>query len=163
VLRIARRFVRSIFGSTGPHQKALSKKGNAIIDEHGEEPEDEAVLDRFYEIQERIADLSEGEETWPEEAKANAGAVIGIGHDGAAEIRRGLIRPEDKAAARKADKAGNAADNGKKGEPAAPCFSAALIEDLTAHRRVVRATPIHRAVRQAGRQYWRLYRRQRLQ
>jgi len=32
--------------------------------------------DRFYEIQERIAGLSEGEETWPDAAKANAGAVI---------------------------------------------------------------------------------------
>jgi hypothetical protein len=47
-------------------------------------------IDSFYQIQERIADLSEGEETWPEGTKANAGVVIGIGHDGAAEIRRGL-------------------------------------------------------------------------
>ena len=57
------------------------------------------------EIQERIVELSEGEESWPDAAKANAGAVIGIGHDGALDIRRGLIRPEDKAAAKKADKA----------------------------------------------------------
>ena len=85
----------------------LTAEGNAIIDEHGEEPEDDEIADRFYEIQERIAELSEGEVTWPDAAKANAGAVIGIGHDGAAEIRRGLIRPEDKAAARKADKAKN--------------------------------------------------------
>ena len=110
---------------------ALTAEGDAIIAEHGEEPEDEAVVDRFYEIQERIADLSEGEETWPDAAKANAGAVIGIGHDGAAEIRRGLIKPEDKAAARKADKA---TDRSKDGEAAAPGLSAALIEDLTAHR-----------------------------
>ena len=113
---------------------ALTSEGNAIIEEHGEEPDDEAALDRFYEIQERIAELSEGEATWPDAAKANAGAVIGIGHDGSAEIRRGLIKPEDKAAARKTDKARNAADSGGKGETAAPCFSAALIEDLTAHR-----------------------------
>jgi ParB family chromosome partitioning protein len=113
---------------------ALTAEGNAIIAEHGEEPEDEAVVDRFYEIQERIADLSEGEETWPETAKTNAGAVIGIGHNGKAEIRRGLIRPEDKAASRKADKGKHAADTGGNGEAAAPCFSAALIEDLTAHR-----------------------------
>ncbi len=86
------------------------------------------------EIQERIADLSEGEETWPDAAKANAGVLIGIGRDGNAEIPRGLIRPEDKAASREADKAKNAADIGGNGEAAAPCFSAALIEDLTAHR-----------------------------
>jgi ParB family chromosome partitioning protein len=111
----------------------LTAEGNAIIDEHGEEPEDEEVVDRFYQIQERIAELSEGEETWPDAAKANAGAVIGIGHDGEAEIRRGLIKPEDKAAARKADKVRNA-DSGEKGAVAAPGLSAALIEDLTAHR-----------------------------
>jgi hypothetical protein len=42
---------------------ALTAEGDAIIAEHGEEPEDEEVVDRFYEIQERIADLSEGEAT----------------------------------------------------------------------------------------------------
>jgi len=110
---------------------ALTAEGNTIIAEHGEEPEDEEVLDRFYEIQERIAELSEGEATWPDEAKAIAGVVIGIGHDGAAEIRRGLIKPEDKATARKADKA---TDRSKDGEAAPSGLSAALIEDLTAHR-----------------------------
>jgi ParB family chromosome partitioning protein len=110
---------------------ALTAEGDAIIAEHGEEPEDEEVVDRFYEIQERIADLSEGEATWPDAAKANAGAVIGISHDGNAEIRRGLIKPEDKAASRKADKA---TDRSTDGEAAASGFSAALIEDLTAHR-----------------------------
>jgi ParB family transcriptional regulator, chromosome partitioning protein len=113
---------------------ALTAEGDAIITEHGEEPDDEAVVERFDQMQERIAELSEGEETWPDAAKANTGAVIGIDHDGTAEVRRGLIKPEDKAAARKTDKATNAADTGGKGEAAAPCFSAALIEDLTAHR-----------------------------
>jgi len=97
-------------------------------------PEDEEVVDRFYQIQERIADLSEGEETWPDAAKAIAGAVIGIGHDGTAEIRRGMIKPEDKAASRKAGKARNTADTTGNGEAAPSGLSAALIEDLTAHR-----------------------------
>jgi ParB family chromosome partitioning protein len=112
---------------------ALTTEGNAIIDAHGEEPEDEEISNRLWEIQERIADLAEGEELWPDAAKANAGAVIGIDHDGKLDIRRGLIKPEDKAAVKKTAKA-NAADTGKQGETAAPCFSAALIEDLTAHR-----------------------------
>ena len=100
---------------------ALTAEGNALIDEHGDEPEDETVADRLYEIQERIEELSEGEATWPDAAKANAGAVIGIGHDGELEIRRGLIRPEDKAAARKAGKAKNGeADTGEKDEAASP-------------------------------------------
>ena len=104
-------------------------------------PEDEAVVERFDAIQEQIALLSEGEELWPDAAKAMAGAVITIGRNGILDIRRGLIRPEDKAEARKASKAKHAAASGQKGEEApAPgsspgqALSAALIEDLTAHR-----------------------------
>jgi ParB family transcriptional regulator, chromosome partitioning protein len=121
--------------------EALTAEGDAIMEEHGEEPEDDAITERLWEIQKRIADLSEGEEAWPDSAKATAGVVIGIGHDGSLDIRRGLIRPEDKAAAKKADRAAHAADSGTKGKTApvpgsgpGQGFSAALIEDLTAHR-----------------------------
>jgi ParB family transcriptional regulator, chromosome partitioning protein len=112
----------------------LTAEGNAIIDEHGEEPEDETAYNRLYEIQERIAELSEGEESWPDQAKANAGALIGIDQEGGLDIRRGLIRPEDKAAAKKTAKAKNAETGGDKNEAAPPCFPASLIENLTAHR-----------------------------
>jgi len=62
--------------------------------------------------------------------------VIGIGQNGDLEIRRGLIRPEDKAAAKKADKArnGGAADTGEKDEAENSGLSGKLVEDLTAHR-----------------------------
>jgi ParB family chromosome partitioning protein len=112
--------------------EALTAEGNAIIDEHGEEPEDEAALDRLYEIQERVAELSEGEESWPDTAKAEAGAVIGIGHNGDLDIRCGLIRPEERAAAKKAAKA--TALDGAKPASATAGLSAALTEQLTAHR-----------------------------
>src|SRR3954464_9512269 len=112
--------------------ETLTAEGNAIIDEHGEEPEDETALDRLSEIQERVAELSEGEESWSDQAKAEAGAVIGIGHNGELAIHRGLIRPEDRAAARKADKA--KAPDGVKPDSATAGLSAALAEQLTAHR-----------------------------
>lgn len=41
-------------------------------------------------------------ETWPDEAKASAGIVVTIGHDGKTEIERGLVRPQDRKAAAKA-------------------------------------------------------------
>jgi ParB family chromosome partitioning protein len=104
----------------------LTAEGNAIT---GEEPEDE---DRLWEIQQQIEQLSEGDEFWPDAAKANTGAIVGIDHDGKLDIRRGLIRPEDKAAARKAAKAGKSNGTGKKGE--APPLPSALVENLTAHR-----------------------------
>jgi ParB family transcriptional regulator, chromosome partitioning protein len=114
--------------------ETLTVEGNAITAEHGEEPEDEAACDRLWEIQRRIVDLSEGDESWPDKAKANAGAMIGIDHDGALDIRRGLIRPEDRAAAKKDGKTRKVtgSDTGKKDGP--PPLPAALVENLTAHR-----------------------------
>jgi ParB family chromosome partitioning protein len=102
--------------SAGQQQEIdkLTAEGKAITAEHGEEPEDEEACDRLWEIQRRIEDLSEGDESWPDKAKA-----IGIDHDGALDIRRGLIRPEDKAAAKKAGKARKVtgSDTGKKDGP----------------------------------------------
>ena len=74
-------------------------------------------------------------EAEPDDSKALAGAVIGISYDGL-HIRRGLIRPEDRAAARKARQANGgepteAADNG---EAEKSGLAAKLVEDLTAHR-----------------------------
>jgi ParB family transcriptional regulator, chromosome partitioning protein len=112
----------------------LIAEGNAIIAEHGEEPEDEDACDRLWEIQQRIVDLSEGDESWPDKAKADAGAIIGIDHDGALDIRRGLIRPEDRAAAKKAGKAGKVTGSGTGKKDRTPPLPAALVENLTAHR-----------------------------
>jgi ParB family chromosome partitioning protein len=61
--------------------ETLTAEYNAIIDRHGEEPEDEAANDRLWQIQQRIDQLSEGDESWPDAAKANAGAMVGIDHD----------------------------------------------------------------------------------
>jgi ParB family chromosome partitioning protein len=76
--------------------------------------------------------LSEGEESWPDQAKAESGTVIGIGQNGELDIRRGLIRLEDRAAVKKAAKA--KAPDGVKPEGANAGMSVALIEQLTAHR-----------------------------
>jgi ParB family transcriptional regulator, chromosome partitioning protein len=126
---------------TAAQQKEIDKltaEGNAILDEHGEDPDDDEVRDRFCEIHERIEELSEGEATWPEETKPSAGTVIGIGHNGILEIRRGLIRPEDKAAAKKTAKAQNgAAGSGAKADAESSDLSAKLVEDLTAQRTAV--------------------------
>jgi ParB family chromosome partitioning protein len=112
----------------------LTKESNAIIDEHGEDPEDDEVRDRYYEIAERIEELSEGEAAWPDDTKANAGAVVGIDHNGDLQILRGLIRPEDKATAKKAAESSGADGTGTKDDTESSGLSAALIEDLTAHR-----------------------------
>ena len=100
----------------------LTAEADAILEQHGDEP-DEEIAAHYYELRERIEELAEGGETWPAEAKANAGTIIAIDHKGDLDIRRGLIRPEDKAAARKAAKAKDGDTNGKTaeaGHPACP-------------------------------------------
>jgi len=113
--------------------ETLTAEGNALTDAHGEEPEDEAAYDRLLAIQDRIADLSEGPELWPDAVKAMAGVIVTIGQKGDIDIRRGFIRPEDKAVVRKAERAARNHKSGAKADEA-PAFSAALIEDLSAHR-----------------------------
>jgi hypothetical protein len=51
----------------------LTAEGNAIIDEHGEDPEDNTVHDRHYQIGESLDELSEGETILSDDIKANAG------------------------------------------------------------------------------------------
>jgi hypothetical protein len=85
---------RALFNAPQHEIDTLTAEGEAIMAEHGEEPEDDEITERLWRIQERIANLAEGEELWPEATKASTGAVIGIG----------LIRPEDKAAIRKAER-----------------------------------------------------------
>jgi ParB family transcriptional regulator, chromosome partitioning protein len=68
-------------------------------------------------------------------SKAEAGAIIGIDRNGDLDIRRNLIRPEDKAAARKARKAKNGGEAESETDAAEKSgLSAKLVEDLTAHR-----------------------------
>lgn len=55
-------------------------------------------------------------ETWSDEAKATAGAVVTVGNNGQVEAYRGLVRPEDRKAAAKAT--GQEVRGGKAAKPA---------------------------------------------
>ena len=69
--------------------------------------------------------------------RARAGAIVRIAHDGEVQIERGLVDPVDaKAEARRAAGAAKAETGQASG------YSAALIEDLTAHRTAVLRTEL---------------------
>jgi len=109
----------------------LSAEYEALIEEHGEEPEPE-IAPQLESLSERIDSLSEGLFTWRAEDMARSGAIVAIGHDGDAEIERGLIRSEDKQAPvviRPAE-----SEDDTDGTDASPALPDRLIEDLTAHR-----------------------------
>ena len=94
-------------------------------------------------LQAQLTALEDTLSVWPTELAAQAGCVVFVGHAGTAEIKRGLIRPEDRNfvvdAAREAVK--GCAQHGVSGNlvslPAAntrPVHSDKLMRRLTAHR-----------------------------
>ena len=71
----------------------------------------------------------ESEIVFSADDKAKSGAIVSIDQHGELEIIDGLVRQEDRAAAKKK----KAEANGEDGN-ALPCFSSKLVEDLTPHR-----------------------------
>jgi ParB family transcriptional regulator, chromosome partitioning protein len=94
------------------------------------------VEERMSEIEERIDELNEQTKQFNPEEKTIAGAVLWIEHDGRQAIHRGLVRPEDKKNFEKVKMGGNAEDevDSGDGKEVAAEISAALVEELTAHR-----------------------------
>jgi ParB family chromosome partitioning protein len=114
--------------------ETLQQEYDAVMELWQDGDEDDPRPGRLDEIEEAVEKLDDREEIWPPETLAIAGAVVTIGHDGEADIERGLIRPEDipkragKAKARQ--NAGDAASD----DDQSPSFSAALTESLSAQR-----------------------------
>src|SRR4029077_7955987 len=86
---------------------------------------------RMAEIEERIEELNDQTRQYREEEKKLAGAVVSI-----ESIHRGLVRSEDKRKVRAAKSGGDTenqtGDEGAESDEVQ--LSAALVEDLTAHR-----------------------------
>lgn len=114
--------------------ESLEREYVAVMELWENGDEDGPRPGRLDEIEEAIEKLNDRDEVWPPETLAIAGAVVTIGHDGKADVERGLIRSEDMpkrdAKAKARPDAGDAASDGD--QP--PSFSAALTESLTAER-----------------------------
>lgn len=95
------------------------------------EAEDEADADRLAALEAEITALTAAKRHWPDEVKRAAGAVVFLADDGAAEIVRGLMRKE---AAEDLPWEDGPATPASAKPAERPTLSAALIEDLTAHR-----------------------------
>lgn len=110
----------------------LTAEYDALIEEHGEDPEPD-IARHLESLSNRIDLLSEGAVSWRPEDLARAGAIVGIGYDGTAQIERGLIRPEDRTGPSPAAREDAGPDNGTP-SPVPSALPDRLIEDLTAHR-----------------------------
>jgi ParB family transcriptional regulator, chromosome partitioning protein len=115
---------------------ALERQQEELYEEHGDENLPPKLEAKSIEI-ERQLEAIRGEVAFTLAQKAIAGVVITIGHNGQAEIKRGLVKPEDKRAAAKAeatDKPAKPKAKSEEAEKSEPGLSAALAENLTAHR-----------------------------
>jgi len=111
----------------------LTAAWDALAEEHGEDAPD-PIRRELAALAGQIDTLAERAPNWRPEDVARAGAVIGIGHAGQLLVERGLVRPEDVAeAGEESDTVrGNRRSGSSKKQSGE--LSAALIEDLTAHR-----------------------------
>jgi ParB family chromosome partitioning protein len=143
--------LRRVHAEPAPLPPKLAREAEALEKEletlqenwHAAEDEiDEPA--RIGEIEDRLDAIEDkrGEDVWTPAQVAMAGAVLTIGHDGKAQIERGLVRPEEWAARNGSSGPSEKAKPAKPGstgegetpEPQAPGLSAALIESLTAQR-----------------------------
>jgi ParB family transcriptional regulator, chromosome partitioning protein len=116
--------------------KALAKAEREAdrLREHDELDDEQA--ERLDALDAEIETLSECSYIWSDRQKARAGAIVSIGHDGKLAVMRGLIRPEDMKATKRDEDDGSPPVRRSLGEGG--CFSAALADDLTAHRTAAR-------------------------
>jgi ParB family chromosome partitioning protein len=95
------------------------------------EAEREALHDRIEAIEARLEAIDDLTRVWTNEAKACAGAIVHLAHDGTPEIERGLVRKADADSSPEEDETGDAAAKPKKAKGGLP---ASLIEELTAQK-----------------------------
>jgi ParB family transcriptional regulator, chromosome partitioning protein len=119
--------------------EALQDEQEQIENAHPDDEEYPADVDkRMAEIESRIDELNDQPGKYREEEIALAGAIVSFENHGQAVIYRGLVRAEDK---KKVQQAAQSGSNGQHevgdnqgDEPDDAKLSAALVEDLTAHR-----------------------------
>ncbi|MEP7352507.1 MAG: ParB N-terminal domain-containing protein [Acidobacteriota bacterium] len=106
-----------------------------VLDEAWQESDQEDEPKQLLKLAEQIEEIENREGVWTPEQLAVAGAVVYIGHDGKAEVERGLVRSEDMPKKGTAtSKPVNASDEDADATELRSDISAALIETLTAHK-----------------------------
>jgi ParB family chromosome partitioning protein len=111
----------------------LQAESDEIMEAEGEEPEDPEIYAKLEQLGERMDVLREGERIWTDEQKTASGVYVSISHDGELHILRGVVKPEDKAAARKLDGAAGQPGDDKPAKPKGG-LPASLIAELTSHK-----------------------------
>jgi len=130
------------FGRIKPQEITLSKRDEArlaklserydqLISVLEEDGEDTSVAGELDNVTEELEVLRTRKETWPDEDKARAGAIINLDFDGSLNVTRGLLKPEHQ----KIHEAEEGALSGSASEERTVSgYSESLLVDLSAHR-----------------------------
>lgn len=133
----------SDLASLQARQAALSEQMEALRDQDDDDPaRDEAYCRLEAEsdvLGAQIGAIEEALSIWPAELMAQAGCVVYVSNDGAATVKRGLVRPDDRAemvqAVRQAREEGETGSLVSLPSPKTrPVHSEKLMRRLTAHR-----------------------------
>ena len=102
---------------------------DGLIEEHGDDPEQE-IVEQLASLSDEMEAITAIAQVWSNEDKALSGAIITLERDGSLLVERGLVRVED------AKRVFAAREGGQALEPVPPSsgLSARLVSDLTAER-----------------------------
>jgi len=121
--------------------ESLHARMEALSDEEGDESESAALEEDADRLQSELDAVDEALTVFPPDLMAQAGCVVFVGRGGAVEIKRGLVRPEDREALMQAARQSSTRETGagsslvslpKGGSRAV--HSEKLMRSLTAHR-----------------------------
>jgi len=115
----------------------LTAEADKLETEWEEADGDAPFPKRVPQIRKRLVEIhATRNDEWSGDKLAIAGTVVTIGNDGKAEILRGFVRPEDmpKEAKKGKTSAAKSQDGTEGKESQSPTLSAALTENLTAHK-----------------------------
>ena len=121
--------------------ESLHARMEALSDEEGDESESAALEEDADRLQGELDALDEALTVFPPDLMAQAGCVVFVGRSGAVEVKRGLVRPEDRDALVQAARQSTTRETGAgsslvslpKGG-ARSAHSEKLMRSLTAHR-----------------------------
>jgi ParB family chromosome partitioning protein len=124
-------------------QAGLHEQMEALCDQNDDDPSRDAAYCRLAAeadaLGAQIQAIEDALSVWPPELVAQAGCVVFVDNDGSAAVKRGLLRPEDRAGIAQA--ASRASEDGDPGSLVSlpspktrPVHSEKLMRRLTAHR-----------------------------
>jgi ParB family transcriptional regulator, chromosome partitioning protein len=130
--------------------EALEKERDALeqsLQDSGEDADNQEVWDQIESLTDRLNAIGQSRTcVYEEDVKARCGVVVSVGHDGEAELIRGLVRKEDQVELGASESTGDTVRPSTASRETAQeqGYSAALVEALSQHKTAAIAVELTR-------------------